>query len=128
MGYFSNFKLQNIYRDSDGRWPSQQELLMSRICDLCSIYEQLKEAGAPRRSSTMLSDDDIRFALPDYFTAVCDVEKAIELALCELNQSLGLEGREDIVDGLGKIKAPKEQISLFETIPFPSAPEPQKAA
>jgi hypothetical protein len=43
------------------------------------------ETGASYNSRTRLSDDDIRYAVPNYFDNISDIERAIELAMSELN-------------------------------------------
>lgn len=60
-------------------------LQLWRLDDLYDRLDFLTEAGASYNSRTRLSDDDIRYAVPNYFEHIADVENAIELAMSELN-------------------------------------------
>ena len=75
-----------------------------------------------------MTDNDIRYAIPEYFENIADVERAIELAFEDLKNKYDIEiseldpEQEEVFDG-GAV-----QMTLFEIIPFPVQPTPLKAA
>ena len=128
MGYFSDLARKYIDFDYDRSYPSPEEQLLWRLDDLNYKLEELTEKDAPYRGWERLTDNDIRYAIPEYFESIADVERAIELALEDLKNKYDIEipdktpVQEDIVN------ARAEQMTLFEIIPFPSQPVPLKAA
>ena len=85
MGYYSNLALECLELDYDRSYPTPEKQLLWRLDDLYDRLDCLTEAGASYNSRTRLSDDDIRYAVPNYFEHIADVENAIELAMSELN-------------------------------------------
>lgn len=85
MGYYSNLALECLELDYDRSYPTPEKQLLWRLDDLYDRLDFLTEAGASYNSRTRLSDDDIRYAVPNYFEHIADVENAIELAMSELN-------------------------------------------
>ena len=128
MGYFLDLAKNYIEYDFDRSYPSPEEQLFWRLDDLKYKLEELTEKDAPYRGWERLTDNDIRYAIPEYFETISDVERAIELAIEDLKNKYDIEipdetpVQEDIVD------ASAEQMTLFEIIPFPSQSVPLKAA
>lgn len=128
MGYFSDLAQKYIDFDYDRSYPSPEEQLLWRLDDLNYKLEELTEKDAPYRGRGRLTDNDIRYAIPEYFENIADVERAIELALEDLKNKYGVEiseldsEQEEVFDD-GAV-----QMSLFEIIPFPDQPTPLKAA
>lgn len=128
MGYFSDLAQKYIDFDYDRSYPSPEEQLLWRLDDLNYKLEELTEKDAPYRGWERLTDNDIRYAIPEYFENIGDVERAIELALEDLKNKYDIEiseldsEQEEIFDG-GAV-----QMTLFEIIPFPVQPTPLKAA
>ena len=92
MGYFSNFKID--YDEEDNSYPSPDRQLIWRLEDLQSRLEELKENGEPRRyydEGLRLTDDDIRYAIPEYFVRIVDVERAIDLVIRDLELKYGID-------------------------------------
>lgn len=85
MGYFSDFE-----REEDRSYPSPEKQLLWRLDDLRNQLEFLIEEGACYRSGIRLSDTDIRYAIPEYFDTIADVERAIMLAKEDLELRHGI--------------------------------------
>ena len=128
MGYFSDLAQKYIDFDYDRSYPSPEEQLLWRLDDLNYKLEELTEKDAPYRGWERLTDNDIRYAIPEYFENIADVESAIELAFEDLKNKYDIEiseldsEQEEVFDG-GAV-----QMTLFEIIPFPAQPTPLKAA
>ena len=98
MGYFSNYALDYEADYEDNSYPSPEKQLMWRLEDLQSRWEELKEYSAPHPkcdAGLRLTDDDVRYAIPEYFTSVRDVERAIKLAISDLRANYGIELKEN---------------------------------
>ena len=128
MGYFSDLAQKYINFDYDRSYPSPEEQLLWRLDDLKYKLEELTENDAPYRGWKRLTDNDIRYAIPECFENIADVERAIEFSLEDLKNKYDIEiseldsEQEEIFDG-GAM-----QMTLFEIIPFPVQPTPLKAA
>ena len=85
MGYYSNLALERHECDCDKSYPTPEKQLLWRLDDLYDRLDFLVETGASYNSGTRLSDDDISYAVPNYFDNISDIERAIELAMSELN-------------------------------------------
>lgn len=85
MGYYSNLALERLECDCDKSYPTPEKQLLWRLDDLYDTLDFLVETGASYNSGTRLSDDDISYAVPNYFDNISDIERAIELAMSELN-------------------------------------------
>jgi len=63
--------------------------------DLNYKLEELTEKDAPYRGWERLTDNDIRYAIPEYFENIADVERAIELALEDLKNKYEIDVLEE---------------------------------
>ena len=128
MGYFSDLAQKYIDFDYDRSYPSPEVQLLWRLDGLYYKLEELTEKDAPYRGWERLTDNDIRYAIPEYFENIEYVERAIELALEDLKNKYNIEiseldsEQEETCDG-GAV-----QMTLFEIITFPVQPTPLKAA
>lgn len=94
MGYFSSLALgyENDYEDYS--YPSPDCQLKWRLEDLYSRLEEIKEGNIPRHlidEGLRLTDDDIRYAIPEYFVRASDVERAIELAISDMKSKYDID-------------------------------------
>lgn len=85
MGYYSNLSLERMESDYDRSCPTPEMQLLWRLDDLYDRLDVLIEDGVSYIGDGHLDDNDIRYAIPSYFQNVYNVERAIELALDELN-------------------------------------------
>ena len=85
MGYYSNLSLERLESDYDRSYPTPEKQLLWRLDDLYDRLDVLIETGASYVGDGRLDDNDIRYAIPSYFQNISDVERAIELAMNELN-------------------------------------------
>ena len=94
MGYFSNLAIEYAETYEDNSYPLPDRQLIWRLEDLQSRLEELKENGEPRRykdDGLRLTDDDIRYAIPEYFVRIVDVERAIDLVIRDLELNYGID-------------------------------------
>ena len=94
MGYFSNLAIEYAETYEDNSYPSPDRQLIWRLEDLQSRLEELKENGEPRRykdEGLRLTDDDVRYAIPEYFVRIVDVERAIDLVISDLELKYGID-------------------------------------
>ena len=87
MGYFSS--LASAYEEEydDYSYPSPESQLKWRLEDLYSRLEEIKEGNIPRHlidEGLRLTDDEIRYAIPEYFVRASDVDRAIDLTISDL--------------------------------------------
>ena len=75
-----------------------------------------------------MTDNDIRYAIPEYFENIADVERAIELALEDLKNKYDIEISESDSEQEEVFDDGAVQITLFEIILFPAQSTPLKAA
>ncbi len=128
MGCFSELAQKYIDFDYDRSYPSPEEQLLWRLDDLNYKLEELTEKDVPYRVWECLTDNDIRYAIPEYFKNIADVERAIELALEDLKNKYGIEIAEEDGEQEEVFDVGAEQMTLFEIIQFLSQPTPIKAA
>ena len=129
MGYFSDLAQTYSDFDQDRSYPSLAEQLLWRLDDLNNKRHELIEAGAPYRGWECLTDNDTRYAIPEYFENIADVERAIELAISDLKNKYDIDILEEIENTEVESDAiPPEQISLFDVIPLQPLFELLKAA
>ena len=98
MGYFSNLAIEFDERRECGSYPSPVGQLLWRLEDLQNRLELLKEAGAPYRGKDVglgLTENDIRYAIPEYFECITDVERAIGVAKSDLYAKYGVGALDD---------------------------------
>ena len=131
MGYFSNFKID--YDEEDNSYPSPDRQLMWRLEDLQSRLEELQENGEPRRyydEGLRLTDDDIRYAIPEYFVRIVDVERAIDLVISDLQLKYNIVLAEEHIDEGQSIcdVQPPEQLCFDEFLIVEPYDKPLKAA
>jgi len=84
MGYFSSLALDYEEEYEDYSYPSPDRQLKWRLEDLYSRLEEIDGGNIPRHlidEGLRLTDDEIRYAIPEYFVRASDVERAIELTL-----------------------------------------------
>ena len=85
--------------------------------DLNYKLEELTEKDAPYRGWERLTDNDIRYAIPEYFENIADVERAIELALEDLKNKYEIDVLEECYNKEMEVDAIAEkQISLFDIL------------
>ena len=116
MGYFSELAQEYMDYDFDRSYPSPEQQLLWRLDDLNDKLAELKRLDAPYRTWTRLSDDDIRYANPEYFDHIEVVEKAIELAADDLKNQYAMDIYEEKNSNAQKTEAPDEQTALFEIV------------
>ena len=129
VGYFTELAQEYIDYDFDRSYPSPEQQLLWRLDDLNDKLAELQRIDAPYRMWTRLSDDDIRYANPEYFDNIEVVEKAIGLAVDDLKNKYEIDIYEEknsdalITDG-----TVDEQMTLFEIILLQLFSKPLKAA
>lgn len=128
MGYFSDLAQKYIEFDYDRSYPSPEEQLLWRLDDLNYKLEELTEKDAPYRVWERLTDNDIRYAIPEYFETIADVERAIELALEDLKNKYDIEISESDSEQEEVFDDGAVQMTLFEIIHFPAQPTTLKTA
>lgn len=98
MSYFSNLALEyeDIYENYS--YPSPEEQLLWRLHDLYDVIDELKKGNAPYKNAYLLSDNDVRYAIPEYFGCILDVERAINLAISDLCVNYGIKVKEEPTD------------------------------
>jgi len=87
MGYYSSLAIDKDEEYIDYSYPSPDRQLQWRLEDLYSRLEVIKEGNIPPHlidEGLRLTDDEIRYAIPEYFVRASDVERAIELAISDL--------------------------------------------
>ena len=130
MGYFSNFIVDD---EEDNSYPSPERQLIWRLEDLQSRLEELKENGEPHRykdDGLRLTDDDIRYAIPEYFVRIVDVERAIDLAISDLQLKYNIVLAEEYIDEEQSIcdVQPPEQLYFDEFLIVKPYDKPLKVA
>ena len=130
MGYYSNLALE--YEEyEDYSYPSPDCQLKWRLEDLYSRLEEIREGNIPRHlvdEGLRLTDDEIRYAIPEYFVRASDVERAIELAISDLKYKYDINVEEPNEDD--PVPEPPLVGQLyFEGLEFyPICNKPQRAA
>jgi len=120
MGYFSELAQKYIDLDYDRSYPSPEEQLLWRLDDLNYKLEELTEKDAPYRGWERLTDNDIRYAIPEYFENIADVERAIELAIEDLKNKYEIDVLEECDNKAMELDEVAEmQISLFDILRTP---------
>lgn len=94
MGCFSSLALEYENDYEDYSYPSPECQLKWRIEDLYSRLEEISEGNIPRHlidEGLRLTDDEIRYAIPEYFVRASDVERAIELAISDMKSKYDID-------------------------------------
>lgn len=121
MGYFSDLAQKYIDFDYDRSYPSPEEQLLMRLDDLNYKLEELTEKDASYRGWERLTDNDIRYSIPEYFENIADVERAIELTLEDLKNKYEIDVLEECYNKEMEVDAIAEkQISLFDILGTPN--------
>ena len=124
MGYFSNLAIEYAETYEDNSYPSPDRQLIWRLEDLQSRLEELKENGEPRRYN------DVRYAIPEYFVRIVDVERAIDLAISDLELKYGIDIVAEPCDDIENIsEVPTVEQLCFDVFEIAEpCDEPLKAA
>lgn len=133
MGYFSNLAIEYAETYEDNSYPSPDRQLIWRLEDLQSRLEELKENGEPRRykdDGLRLTDDDVRYAIPEYFVRIVDVERAIDLVISDLELKYGIDIVAEPCDDIENIsEVPTVEQLYFDVFEIAEpCDEPLKAA
>ena len=126
MGYYFKLGQKHIDLGYDRSYPSPEEQLLWRLDELTYKKEELIKKGASHHGWGRLTDDDVRFAIPEYFDCTADVERAIELALYDLKNDHDFDILE--IERAEREGFDLDQLTLFEVIKFPAEPASIKAA
>lgn len=104
--------------DYDWSYPAPEMQLLWRLDDLQERLEELIVKDAQYRDGYIYSEDDIRYALPEYFRDISKVERAIELAKDDLVTKYGLPDPDTLIFDESKIVVEDcvGQMSLFELL------------
>ena len=97
MGYFSSLALDYEEEYEDYSYPSPDRQLKWRLEDLYSRLEEIDGGNIPRHlidEGLRLTDDEIRYAIPEYFVRASDVERAIELTISDLKSKYDIHVEE----------------------------------
>ena len=90
MGYFSSLASEDMHIHPDHSVVLPQQQLLWRLEDLQDRLQTLREKGAVYSSSRCCDWSILRYGLPGSFCAEWEVEKAIELAVCDLQEHYGI--------------------------------------
>ena len=93
MGYFSQLSASMSY-DDDLSYPSPESQLLMRLDDLKLRLVELSHQSQAFNNPYILTDDDLRYVLPEHLYSVRHVEKAIELAEFDLKNDYGITSGE----------------------------------
>jgi len=117
VGYFSNLTVEYIETYEDNSYPSPDRQFMWRFEDLQSRLEELIETGESRRymdDGLRLTDNEIRYAIPERFHRIVDLERAIDLAARDICLKYGIDVAEKPADNAPVIYS----IHSFEQLCF----------
>ena len=95
MGYFANQAIDAISWDDDRSYPDHEKQLLWRLEDLQDRLEELAEKRTQYEDAVTFSEADLRYALPKHLYTVADVQAAMELAICDLEDRYGIRVREE---------------------------------
>lgn len=90
MKYYDMYLPYIIDDDYDWSYPSPEAQLLWRLDDLQDRLEERMIKDVPYRNGYIDSEDDIRYALPEYLGDISKVGQAIELAKDNLVNIYGL--------------------------------------
>ena len=119
MKYYDTYLPYIIDNDYDWSYPAPEMQLLWRLDDLQDRLEELVAKDAPYRDGYIYSEDDIRYALPEYLYDISKVERAIELSKDDLVNKYGLPDPETLMIDESKLVAEDRviQMTLFEILP-----------
>ncbi len=107
MGYFSQLSASMSY-DDDLTYPSPESQLLMRLDDLKLRLEELSHQSQEFCNPYTLTEDDLRYVLPEHLYSVRHVAKAIELAKFDLRNDYGIESEESQCESLCVVFVPNE--------------------
>lgn len=110
MGYFSQWFAGVDHEDVS--YLSAENQLQMRLADLKHRLEELTFRGQAIRSPWVLTEDDLRYVLPEHLYSVRHVKKAIELAELDLRNDFGVMSEEPEDESLYFVFVPNELYSL----------------
>lgn len=91
MGYFSNLAAHEVLYDHDHSYTPPEKQLLWRLEDLEERLHELTTQRTGRRDEGVcFSESDLRYVLPGQFSSVSDVQKAIDLAVKDLEERYGI--------------------------------------
>ena len=90
MKYYDTYLAYIIDDNYDWSYPAPEMQLLWRLDDLQDRLEELIAKDAPCVDGYICTEDDIRYALPEYLFDIGNVERAIELAKDDLVNKYGL--------------------------------------
>ncbi len=94
MGYFSNLAAERKTRYQDHSHTPPEKQLLWRLEELEERLQELtRQRTGKRDEGACFSEADLRYVLPARFLSVSDVQKAIELAVMDLEQRYGISVR-----------------------------------
>lgn len=111
MGYFSQLSASMSY-DDDLSYPSPESQLLMRLDDLKLRLVELSYQSQAFNNPYILTDDDLRYVLPEHLYSVQHVEKAIELAEFDLKNDYGITSGEAEGESLCVVFVPNELYSF----------------
>lgn len=119
MKYYDTYLPYIVDDDYDWSYPGPEMQLLWRLDDLQDRLEELIDKDAPYRDGYIYSEDDIRYALPEYLYDISKVERAIELSKDDLVNKYGLPDPETLMIDESKLVAEDRviQMTLFEILP-----------
>ena len=119
MKYYDTYLPYIVDDDYDWSYPGPEMQLLWRLDDLQDRLEELIAKDAPYRDGYIYSEDDIRYALPEYLYDIGKVERAIKLAKDDLVNKYGLPDPETLMIDESELVAEDRviQMTLFEILP-----------
>ena len=91
MGYFSNLAMEPKTFDYDHGYIPPEKQLLFRLEDLENRLCELTQGKTSKRDEgEYLSEDNLRYVLPEDFSSASNVCKAIDLAISDLQEQYGI--------------------------------------
>ena len=118
VGYYDTYLPYIIEDGHDWSYPAPEMQLLWRLDDLQDRLEELTSDGATYSDEYIISDDEIKYALPEEFCDICQIERAIELAKYDLVNKYGLPNPDTLVFEKPKTieEESVEALAIFEII------------
>ena len=86
MGYFSGLAAEYVPYDHDHSVTPPEKQLLWRLEELEERLKELMTQKTGRRDDGVcFCEDDLRYVLPEHFSSLYDVQKAIDLAVRDLH-------------------------------------------
>lgn len=118
VGYYDTYLPYIIEDGHDWSYPAPEMQLLWRLDDLQDRLEELTSDGATYSDEYIISVDEIKYALPEEFCDICQIERTIELAKDDLVNKYGLPNLETLVFEEPETIEEKyvEALTMFEII------------